>query len=152
MIELGEEMKKRRKGGGREYKQEAEWGAALRRQEGYKRDRRPDKEEKTAVSHAQGHSEVWAGSCGLRVMALPCGETEGIERSGFHPSPVALGSPYLSSMLSAEPKKHNSSLAELKGTKRDNAVKCYNPLLISGHPTGRNQMLPRENTLRPRNG
>lgn len=40
MIELGEEMKERRKGGEREYKQEAEGGAALRRQEGYKGDRR----------------------------------------------------------------------------------------------------------------
>lgn len=90
MIETGEEMKQRRKGGERDYKQVAEWGAALSRQEGYKGDRRPDEEE-TAASHAQGHNKVWAGSCGLRVMALPGGEVEGVERSGFRPNPVALG-------------------------------------------------------------
>lgn len=71
--------------------------------------------------HSHGHSEVWAGSCGLRVVALSCGEVEGIRRSGFHPSPVASGrsldlSELPCSLLSMRnPIPPNSSLAGLKG-------------------------------------
>lgn len=54
------------------------------------------------LSHSPGRSEIWAGSCALGVTELFCGDAGLLrpDRSGFYPSPVALGkSPGLSEFL-----------------------------------------------------
>lgn len=49
------------------------------------------------LSNSPGRSEIWAGSCVLGVTELFCGDVGLLRRSGFYPSPVALGkSPDLS--------------------------------------------------------
>lgn len=90
----------------------------------------------------------------MRVPALPREEVEVIRRSGFQLSPVALAESLgLSECLcSAEHKKHNFSLMELRGTRWDHVIRCYQDLsFMSGHPMGRNQTPPQKNALKARN-